>query len=123
MLRSGRVMLVSIGSALTLTACAGLMPTVPPAAATVSLSQDGGQPIDLRPFGCSEFKVVTRHLGKITPDGKPDISQQDVLDRLKLPDWLPQLHRLFGDTDETLGAAQVNNDVWHRLCDTPRGTP
>jgi len=33
---------------------------------------------------------------------------------LKLPDWLPQLHRLFGDTDETLGAAQVNNDVWHR---------
>lgn len=80
-----------------------------------------GHAVTLRPFACGEFKPVVRHLGKITSAGQPDISQQDVLDRLKLPDWLPQLHHLFGDTDETLGANQVNNDVWHRLCDVPPG--
>lgn len=61
--------------------------------------------------------MVTRHLGKITADGKPDISKQDVLAGLDRPDWLPWLHRVFGDTTDTLAANQANNEVWHRLCD------
>jgi hypothetical protein len=111
-------MLLVITSVLILTACGALPPTPPPAA-TASLSQDGGQPLDLRPYSCSEFKVVPRHLGKITADGKPDISKQDVLDGLGRPDWLPWLHRVFGDTDETLAANQVNNAAWEKLCGAP----
>ena len=82
-----------------------------------AIAAGSGQKVSLRPLSCSEFALVTRHLGKITPAGLPDISQQDVLDRLKLPDWQAQLHHLFGDTDETLAANKANNDTWHGLCD------
>ncbi len=56
------------------------------------------------------------HAGKITADGKPDISKGDVLTRLALPDWLAQLHRLFGDTDDTLAATKVNNAALRAIC-------
>lgn len=87
------------------------MPTLPPAARTVSPN--------LRPLACSEFKVVNPHLGKITPAGMDDVKLQDVLDRITGPDWEAQLRRLFGDTDETISGSKQNNAAWHALCDRP----
>jgi hypothetical protein len=103
--------------ALMLTACASQTPTLSPVAGTVSASSG---PVSLRPFSCSEFDLVQPHLGKITPDGKPDISKEDVTSRLALPDWEDQLHHLFGDTSDTIGKNKLNDAVWHRLCDLPK---
>lgn len=119
-LPSARATLLLLTCAMTLAGCANPTLTPPSAAATVSASaRQNGQPISLRPFSCNEFKLVVPHLGKVTPPPveAPDISKEDVMARLALPDWLPQLHHLFGDTDETIAAAKVNNAAWHSLCD------
>lgn len=56
------------------------------------------------------------HLGKITPDGKPDLTKADVLAALDRPDWEPYLHRLTGDTTDTIVANKLNNATIEALC-------
>jgi hypothetical protein len=106
---------------LCLCGCATNQTTVPPSAQVVSANaRQNGQQISLRPFSCTEFKLVLPHLGKITAAGVPDISKPDVVDVLTDPDWLAKLHHLLGDTDDTIKSSRENNAAWNALCALPK---
>lgn len=105
---------------LLMTACAG-MPTVTllPGAATGSANVPDGGPV-VKAFVCSEIAVVHSHLGKVTAAYAPDLQKADVLAALDRTDWFDYLHRLTGDTNDTIKANALNNAVLDALCGPPK---
>lgn len=89
-----------------LTGCASPTPTPPPVATTESA----------RPLICSETAAISYHLGKITPDGKPDLTAEDIRAALARPDAVAYVRRLTGDTSDTIERIKIHNAVMDRLC-------
>lgn len=95
----------------TLSGCASRTPTPPAAVATASVDGHAA-----RPLLCSETSAITYHLGKITPEGAPDLTVEDIRAALVRPDAVDYVRRLTGDTSDTIARIKVHNAIMDRLC-------